>query len=246
MSGPWVKTRLAHRIDWAEGLITVRLDAQLDSFSAGQFVMLGGVIDEQRIERAYSLASAPNEAPELLLTLIQDGALTPHLFGLHIGEELWVTTRASGQFVLANVKDAPILWMLATGTGIAPYISMLRTEEPWQRFERIVLVHGVRRPEHLVYREEIEARSLARSRRLTWIPLISRAPEMRDVLKGRIPGRLDAIEERVGARIEASTSQVLLCGHPEMIKETRALLEARGLERNRRQRPGQVTAEAFW
>jgi ferredoxin--NADP+ reductase len=239
---------LVSKRTWAEGLITLELDARLEPFSPGQFVMLGYNGTRERIERAYSLASAPDEAPEFLLTHIEGGALTPHLFRLEIGDELWATTKASGQFTLENVQDAKVLWMLATGTGIAPYISMLRTDEPWRRFERIVLVHGARLPEHLAYRDEILARSGEHGGALTWIGVLSRSPSTEGVLHGRIPQLVEGgqIETLANASIERSTAQVLLCGHPEMIKEMRALLESRGLERNRRRSPGHITTEAFW
>lgn len=249
MAGPWVKTTLAERTDWAEGLASFTLATELSPFEPGQFVLLGLELDGRRVERPYTLASAPGQPPAVLLSLVPEGALTPSLFALRPDDELWMTTRPGGQFTLRWVQDAPVLWLFATGTGIAPYVSMLATEEPWQRFGRIVVVHGARRPEHLAYREFFASRAAAHPGvGFAWIPVLSRAPGTPGVLSGRIPARLDdgQVERCAGAGITRETAQVMLCGNPGMIHEVRAILEGRGLARNRMRAPGQITTESFW
>ena len=102
---------------------------------------------------------------------------------LNPGDALGVSARAAGHFTLARVPDAPVLWMIATGTGLAPYLSMVRTEEPWRRFGRIIVVHGVRHAVDQAYRDELAALSAAHDGRLTRVPVLSRerAPGLPEV-----------------------------------------------------------------
>jgi ferredoxin/flavodoxin---NADP+ reductase len=249
MSGPWFRTRLVERRDWAPELISLTTDAKLSPFEPGQFIQLGVDLPKGgRIERPYSLASPPGAPPEVLLNRVLDGALTPYLFRLRAGDDLWITTKPGGQFTLTWVKNAPSLWMIATGTGLAPFMSMLRANETWQRFSQIVLVHAVRFVRHFAYRDELDELARARPTAFTAIRVVSRESPERGMLEGRIGALLDsgALEARAGAQIDRATSQVLLAGNPEMIKETRARLEARGLRRNRMRAPGEITTEPYW
>lgn len=244
---PWEEARIARWEAHAPGLSTLVLDGRLEPFRAGQFVNLALDLGGERVARSYSLASPPGAPPELLLVRV--GRFTQALFDLPVGAGLLLCPRAAGHFTLENVRSAPLLWLLATGTGLAPYLSMLRTEEPWARFERVVLVHAVRERSHLVRQEELQALGRAHGDRLTWVPVVSREDELPpDHLRGRIPALIasGALEARAGAGLDPAGSQVLLCGNPGMIEETRQVLEGRGLRRNRRREPGQITAEAYW
>jgi ferredoxin--NADP+ reductase len=248
MSGPWAKADVVRRTDWAEGLMSLEVDAPLSPFSPGQFVQLGVNVDGDRIERPYSLASPPSVNPEFLLNRVPEGVLTPHLFELEPGKSVGITTRPAGQFTLDWVRSAPLLWMIATGTGLAPYMSILRAREVWHRFARVILVHAVRIPAHFAYREELMRLAEAKPRAFSRIEVVSRDPSAKGALIGRIPKLLDdgGLEDRAHARITRETSQVMLSGNPDMIKETRARLETRGLVRNRLRAPGQITTEAYW
>jgi len=243
----WQTAQVDQVQEWAPGLRTLTLStAPPISFEAGQFVNLALDLPDGRVSRNYSMASAPGDPLEFFLIEVQGGALTPALFALSPGDPLFVNPRPAGHFTLANVPPAEILWLIATGTGLGPYISMLRTDAAWE-YDRLVLVHAVRQPEHLAYREELTTLSAAHDERLAVVSIVSRAPA-EGALRGRVTVALQngALEQAAGARIDPATSHVLLCGNPAMIGEMLALLSERGLKRHRRSDPGHVTSEKYW
>jgi ferredoxin--NADP+ reductase len=243
VDGDWTTATIAHRTDWSAGLVTLRIGCELPDFEAGQYVNLGLFVDGKRLKRSYSLASAPGAPPEVFMRLVEDGELTPRLFALRPGEEVLVERKPRGLFTLRHVPDAEVLWLFATGTGLGPFVGMLRTEEAWRRFGRVVLVHGVRNRDDLAYREE-----LARFDRLTWIPVISREPDATGVLHGRIPAALTdgRLEAQAGRTIDPGDTQVMLCGSPAMLDDVEHALEGRGLVKSRPKRPGQIHVERYW
>ena len=154
---------------------------------------------------------------------------------------MWLAPRANGFFSIGEVASADVLWCLSTGTGIGPFLSMLRTDDAYAKFERVVLVHAVRRAEELTYRAEIAAIARARAGAFTYIPIVSREAHP-EALPGRIPaliadGRLEA---RAGIALSPENAQAhaMLCGNPAMVEETQALLGTRGMRRHRRREPG--------
>ena len=247
MSG-YVEGRIAARRDWAPGLVTLTVDAELEPFVPGQFVNVGLDLEGRIVRRSYSLASPPFAQPEFYLTALEGGELSPALLALRPGDRVLVDPKAQGYFTLQWVPPASELWMIATGTGLAPYLAMLRSEEPWQRFERIVLVHGVREPSQLTYSAELEALSASHERRLRRVPVVSRSPDEPGVVHGRIPaafldGRLEAA---AGLPLSLDRSHLLLCGNPAMIDDTMNALAARGFTRHRARKPGHITTEKYW
>jgi ferredoxin--NADP+ reductase len=243
----YVEGRIASRHEWAPGLVTLAIDAALEPFAPGQFVNLGLELGGRIVRRSYSLASAPFATPEFYLTALASGELSPALLQLGRGARVLVDPRPQGFFTLKWVPPAPELWMIATGTGLAPYVSMLRSDEVWERFERIVLVHGVREVAHLAYAEELGALAAARGK-LVRVPIVSREPDAPGVVHGRIPdairdGRLEA---EAGLRFSVERSHVLLCGNPGMIDGATLALEPRGFTRHRQRKPGQITSERYW
>lgn len=242
----WEPARIVSWREWAPGLRSLHLEGPLGPFRAGQFVNLGLDLDGERVQRSYSLASPPGAPPELFLIEVAGGRFTSALFARKPGETVWLCPDAAGYFTLELVRPGPVLWLLATGTGLAPYLSMLRTAEPWERFARVVLVHAVREAAHLAYAEELAALSVANAGKLTRVAVVSRE-DAPGALRGRIPALLTsgALEAAAGAALDTS-AQVLLCGNPAMIGEARAQLEARGLKKNRRRDPGQITVESYW
>jgi ferredoxin--NADP+ reductase len=244
----WSRARVTDRIDWAAGLLTLRLDLGL-SFRAGQFVSLGLPAEGgERVRRLFSIASAPGERLEFFGVRVDGGELSPDLADLDVGDDLWVHRTPRGTFTLDRVPDAANLWLVATGTGLAPYVSMLRTEEPWTRFERIVVVHGVRRLADRAYADEIARRSAEHGGRLAQVFAVSREEPGAGMFAGRVTDALarGELARLAGAELSSESSHVMLCGHPEMIEEMSALLAERGFRRNRRSSPGQVTAERYW
>jgi ferredoxin/flavodoxin---NADP+ reductase len=243
----WVKGRVVGKRQWNPRLFSLRIDAPVEDFKAGQFTKVALEIGEQRVGRPYSLVNAPHERPlEIYFNEVPEGPLTPRLCDLSPGDGLWLTAKAGGIFTLENVAQRPHLWLLATGTALGVYLSILKTAEPWERFERVVLVHGVRTSDELSYAETIERLRELHADRFTFLPALSRERRT-DLLHGRVTTLMEtgALEESARLPIRAEDSHLMLCGNSAMIKDVRLLLEARGLRRHRRQEPGHYTTEQY-
>jgi ferredoxin/flavodoxin---NADP+ reductase len=168
-------------------------------------------------------------------------------FRLRAGERLFVATNPAGFLVLSELASAQTLWLMSTGTGIAPFISMLRAGTPWQRFRQVVLVHAVRHAPELTYREDIAKAAADRGAAFRYVPVVSRE-DAPGTLRGRIPAlvRDGRLERAAGLKLAPETSQAMLCGNPDMLKDTSAALAERGMRKNRRRAPGHITVESFW
>jgi len=223
-------------------------------FRAGQFARLGvSKADGSTVWRAYSMVSAPHdEYLEFFSIVVPGGEFTSELSRLHVGDQLLVERQPFGFLTLDRFVDGRDLWLLATGTGVAPFLSILQDFEVWERFERIVLVYSVRIAAELAYRELIEG--LAQrdylkdvAGKLLFLPTITRE-QLPGMLHGRITQLIESGElERVaGLALEAEQSRVMLCGNPEMIEDCRALLKKRGMHLSLTRRPGQVAVENYW
>jgi ferredoxin--NADP+ reductase len=235
------------RTDWAEGLFSLTLDGQIDAFQPGQFVNLAIEQGGELVKRSYSIASAPGQPLEFYLVRVGGGALTPVLFDKRIGDTVLVEREPYGFFSLDHVPPARHLWMVATGTGLAPFLSMLRSGTPLERFERVVLVHGVRLGEQLAYRGELEALAAASRGRLSYLPLVSRQT-WPGALEGRVTDVLSdgRLEGAADLALTTSHSHVMLCGNPEMIRDMQSVLGERGLRKHRMRAPGHITVERYW
>ena len=232
-------------------------DHDLFEFGAGQYATLGLDVGNEFVPRAYSIASSPYERSylELYINVIEQGQLTPSLFNLRHGDEVYYMG-PKGIFTLAK-SNAPHLLLFATGTGLAPYVSMLRTlsieqsqEKPHGRM--ITLAHGVRYTADLGYRWELDGLSRDQEFSLLYLPMASRWQEDRHwtpkVGRGRVtallngatpdvlPEGLDA--EEVQSRYPPGSTAVYLCGNPAMITDARSILSARGYE--------EIYTEEYW
>ncbi|HKB08554.1 MAG TPA: ferredoxin--NADP reductase, partial [Candidatus Polarisedimenticolia bacterium] len=174
------------------------------------------------------------------------GPLSPRLARLRAGDRLYVANNPAGFLILSEVPDAETLWLVATGTGIAPFLSILRTVAPWKRFHHVVLVHAVRHARELVY-QEIVSRVISTRSNFKYVTFVSREAATGS-LAGRIPAavRDGRLERAAALKLAPQTSQVMLCGNPEMLKDASAALAERGLRKHRRRSPGQITVESFW
>jgi ferredoxin/flavodoxin---NADP+ reductase len=239
------EARVLARTDWADGLWTMQIDVAPDaSFRPGQFVNLALELDGEVVRRAYSLASPPGHPAEFYLVRVPGGAFTPRLYDKRIGDAVLCERAPHGFFTLEHVPPARDAWLLATGTGLGPFLSMIKSGELFTRFENVILVHGVRSSEHLGHRGELESIAAARPA-FRYLPVTSREP---GPLPGRIPtllldGRLEG-----AAQLELSPahSHVLLCGNPDMIRDATEALLQRGLKKHRKREPGHVTTERYW
>lgn len=248
-------------------ILRVRPDAGDYSFTPGQFAVLGLAggaprvpeaapedatpAPEKLIRRAYSIASSSVERAyvEFYLTLVTTGELTPRLFALSHGSRIFLGPKASGLFTLDRVAPGQAVVLIATGTGLAPYVSMLRTMLIADTVRKFVVLHGARCSWDLGYRAELE--SLARIRpNFTYIPSITR-PELDPHFRGQT-GRIQklleqgVVEQLAGVRLDPAETDVFLCGNPEMITHVKTLLENRGFTKDHGKQSGTMHVEEYW
>lgn len=244
----WVAGRVTGLRYWTGQLLSLRVEAPVDPFRAGQFTRIALDIGEERVARPYSYVNPPEERPlEFYFITVPGGPLTARLAALEPGAGIWVSPRPSGMLTLAEVPESDHLWLLSTGTAIGPFLSILRTAEPWGRFSRVVLVHAVRNAVELAYQDLIADVARDRAGQFAYVPFVSRE-NTGFAIRGRIPDAIrdGRLEQRAGLTIGAGHSQVMVCGNPAMVEDTLAVLEARGLRRNKRKQPGQISVETYW
>lgn len=238
----WLTTRVVENRHWTESLFSLRVAGAQLRFQAGQFVRIALDVGGERVARAFSFVNPPEDPTlEFYGVIVPQGPLSPRLAELKAGEALYVAPNPAGFLILSEVPDAETLWLVSTGTGLAPFLSILRTPAPWQRFRNVVLVHAARYARELTYRELIAA-TPAR-----YVPVVSReaAP---GALAGRIPAAIadGRLEAAAGLQLGPQTSHVMLCGNPQMLKDVQAVLATRGMKKHRRRAPGHITVESFW
>jgi len=246
--GTWVEGRVVRLRRWTDKLYSLQVNADIPPFTAGQFTRLALDIDGERVARAYSFVNGPDDPLlEFCFVLVQDGPLTHRLIELEAGDPVYLAPRGAGFLVLGELPDADNLWLLSTGTGIGPFLSILRDAEVWERFRNVVLVQAVRLQEELTYGEEIRALLEAHPEQLQMVPFVSRE-DPGSAIPGRVPDAIanGTLEERTGLALTPETSQVMICGNPAMVRDTTAVLEARGMKKNRRREPGHITTEQYW
>lgn len=255
----WLKGTVAGRRQWTKSLFSLYIEADPIKFEAGQFVKLAlpdpdaaGVQGDAGLTgRPYSFVNAPGDRPhEFYCATVPQGPFSPRLAALVAGDVVWVARQPAGFLVMSEVPDAHSLWLMCTGTGIGPFLSILRTESPWKRYARIVLVQGTRRMAERTHRGIIEALTVEHPGQFQTISLLTRDP-VRDegaMLAGRIPqaiadGRLEAA---VAMELKPGSAQVMLCGNPGMIEGVIEVLKARDMRKHRRRAPGHITVENYW
>jgi len=244
----WLEGRVLENRHWTGALFSLRVEAPRLKFQAGQFVRIALDVDGERIARPFSFVNPPGDAVlEFYGVIVPEGPLSPRLAQLDAGDVLCIATNPSGFLVLSEVPDADTLWLISTGTGIAPFLSILSDDAVWRRYPEVVLVHAVRRAEELTYRERLDDLGRRVGERLRVVTMVSReaAP---GALGGRIPaairdGRLAAA---AGRPLSADRAQVMLCGNPDMIRDATDALKELGMRKHRRRSPGQITVESFW
>ncbi len=250
----WCDATITKKKVWADGLFTITIKADgVQPFEEGQFLQLGVYPKDQIgvqaaiINRPYSVASPHGDELEFFIVLVPDGDLTPKLWALEVGDGLVVNDRGAGRFTLAHTPDADHLWLFATGTGLAPYVAMLRTETPWERYKKIVIVHGVRRESDLAYTEELSNYRTTRPGQFELIQSLTRE-QSKVAMRGRIPALLASgqLETASHCLLTKDSSAVMLCGNPAMLDSMEELLNSRGMVKHRSKTPGQIVLERYW
>ena len=281
MSDNIQKVTVLSKTTWTPNLFSFTV-SRPDSFkfTAGQFVRLGvnpsqlkyykqlsAVADtddddeelnetlNEDIFRAYSIVSSPfDEVLEFFSIVIPDGAFTSQLQHLEVGDELLLNTMPFGFLTLARYqKPLPKdLWLLATGTGLAPFLSMLQDLKTWEDYEHIILAYSARSTEELAYIEKIESLQedfgslVDNPAKLIFIPIVTREA-VEGALTERLPKLLldGALQARAGIALDVDSTHVMLCGNPDMVEDTKETLKSLGLVMNRRGE-GNIAVENYW
>ncbi|KRI78939.1 ferredoxin--NADP reductase [Acinetobacter pittii] len=220
-------------------------------FTAGQFARIGLKVGEELVVRAYSVVSSPfDETLEFFSIVVPDGAFTSNLQHLKVGDELYLEKIPYGYLTLARYQQ-PLphdLWLLATGTGLAPFLSMLQDFDTWSKYQKINLVYSVRTAAELAYVDRIQeiAETFGEGHNgFKFIPIITRDPSA--PLHDRLPILIEngELEKTAGIKLNPATSHVMLCGNPQMVDDTKEALKRRGLTMNRRGE-GNIAVENYW
>ena len=281
MSDNIQKVTVLSKTTWTPNLFSFTV-SRPDSFkfTAGQFVRLGvnpsqlkyykqlsAVADtddddeelnetlNEDIFRAYSIVSSPfDEVLEFFSIVIPDGAFTSQLQHLEVGDELLLNTMPFGFLTLARYqKPLPKdLWLLATGTGLAPFLSMLQDLKTWEDYEHIILAYSARSTEELAYINKIESLQedfgslVDNPAKLIFIPIVTREA-VEGALTERLPKLLldGTLQARAGIDLDVDSTHVMLCGNPEMVEDTKETLKRLGLVMNRRGE-GNIAVENYW
>lgn len=245
----WLTGKVTNVTNWTENLFSITVNAPVAPFTAGQYGKLALEINGERVQRAYSYVNAPSDPNlEFYLVTVPEGKLSPRLFALREGDEVQVVKEAQGFFVVEEVPECETLWMLATGTGLGPYLSILQEGKDLERFRHIVLVHAARFASDLSYLPLMQQLQQRYNGKLRIQTVVSRE-EAAGSLTGRIPALIASgqLEETVGLPMDAATSHIMLCGNPEMVRDTQQLLkETRDMRKHLRRKPGHISSENYW
>ena len=220
-------------------------------FKNGQFTMIGLKVDEKPLLRAYSVASTNyDENLEFFSIKVPDGPLTSRLQDLQVGDPIIVGKKATGTLVLDNLKDGKRLFLLGTGTGLAPFLSLIRDPETYERYEKVVLVHGCRQVAELAYGEQITQHlpndefpgEMIRDQ-LIYYPTVTREPFRN---RGRITDLLTSgqLFEDIGqGPLDPASDRFMLCGSPQMLVDLKQIFESHGMEEGNHGEAGDYVIE---
>lgn len=211
---------------WSDRTFSFTLSRPQDfSFENGEFVTIGLKREGKLVARAYSIVStADRDHLEFLSIHVPDGPLTSQLAQIRPGDSVWVNSKTTGTLTLNHVLPGRTLYLLATGTGLAPFISLIRDPELYVRYENVVLVHSVRTVAELAYRDEIEAMDRPR---LHYVPTVTREA-FPTTKRGGDLFRSGELPQRLGLPApDPEHDRVMVCGNPAMTRElTRYLKDA--------------------
>ena len=256
-----LNSTLLDRIEVTPDLLILRVkpDAGIPDFKPGQYVALGlpggaeryeGALPEveappadKLIKRAYSIGSSPlqREYLEFYVAVVPTGSLTSRLAALKPGDRLFAQPKVTGTFTLEGLPENRNLVLVSTGTGLAPFMSMVRTGDVWTGRRSITVVHGVRYPGDFAYADELLSYQHS-EKNLQYLPIASRAGDEYSGRKGRIQ-RL--FEDGVVAP-DPATDSVFLCGNPAMIEDLERYLTERGFVLHSKKTPGNLHVEKYW
>ena len=244
----WIEGVVVANKHLTQNLFSLQIKADLAPFEAGQYTSIGVNVDGERVAQPYSILSAPHEQPlEFFFYTQLDGQLSARLSRLQTGDSVWVQQLAEGSFTLKQVPAGDDLWLLATGTGVAPFLSIIKSGQVWDKFKNVILVYAVRQWCDIAYSELIEDTKAKFGDRFTFVPFVSRE-KVEGSIHGHIPASISngTIERVAGRELSIQHSQFMLCGNPGMVQDALKALEQKGFERSVDGLSGQITLEAYW
>jgi ferredoxin--NADP+ reductase len=241
---------------WTDSLFSFRTTRDRGyRFVPGQFARLGvsGAADGSIVWRAYSIASAAHdEHLEFFSVVVPGGQFTSRLARLRAGDTLHVERKSYGFLTTERFEAGRDLWMLATGTGLAPFLSILHDFETWERYENLILVQSVRTQAELAYEDLIRGFEGSEyygeyAHKLRYARIVTREP-VPGTLSDRVTRLLGngVLEENVGIGLDHERSRIMLCGNPDMVEDSRRVLTGRGFRMSRRGEPGHLAVENYW
>lgn len=253
MAANWVPATVIENRQLTDRHYALIFEAELMPFKAGQFARLQVEVENddgelEKFANPYSLLNTPDEKyAEVYFNTVKDGKVSNGLAALKPGDTIEIAQPCVGFFMLSQVPEAKHLWMLSTGTGLGPYLSMLKDAQAWERFEKIILVHAVPFSNELNYSELIEQFAKEYPDQFQFIPIVSRE-DHQGSLKGRIPALIEngKLEAKAGLEINPENSHVMLCGNSGMLKDSKAILKERGMDRHLNHKAGHVSSEQYY
>ncbi len=220
-------------------------------FSNGHFTMIGLRVDGKPLLRAYSIVSANHEDHlEFLSIKVPDGPLTSRLQHIQVGDTVIVGKKPTGTLLIDYLNPGKRLYLLSTGTGLAPFMSIVRDPETYDRFEQVILVHGVREVAELAYHEMLthtlpadEFLGEMVTRQLLYYPTVTREAYEHT---GRVTTLMESgkLFADLGLPpLDPANDRAMLCGSPGMLRDLKAMLEARGFKEGNTSKPGDFVIE---
>jgi ferredoxin/flavodoxin---NADP+ reductase len=210
-------------------------------FKNGEFVMLGLRPEGKLIPRAYSIVSTnDDDYLEFLSIQVPDGPLTSRLAEVDKGNSIWINTKSTGSLTLEHIQPGRHLYMLATGTGLAPFISLIRAGEVFKAFDRVILVHTVRKQQALAYREELNERA---GEQLLYVPTVTREAFTTNERGAELFRSGELSQQLELATPDPAHDRVMLCGNPHMNQEMTDYLKQQGWTMSNYKGPGNFTVE---
>lgn len=243
----------SHR--WTPSLLSIRVTRDpAFRFTPGHYARIGiAGSTSAAVFRPLSVASAPADAYlEFFCSLIPGGEFSGRLASLRVGDPVEVERASFGFLTVDSLAPGTDLWLLASGTGLAPFLSMLRDPGVWAAFDHLIIVHSVRHATELAYADDLgrlaeKPPGTAARAALHYLPVVTREPGA-STLSERIPVLLasGSLTKAAGVPLDPAHSRVMACGNPEMTRDLRALLIERGFRTTRRGVRGQVAFEKYW
>jgi len=243
----WLNGKVVNNRRLNDYLTALIIEVELGGYEAGQFVRIGLRDGDEVLARPYSLVNTPDENHlEVYFNIVEEGPLSPRLFALQTGDEVLVSDRPSGFLTVSEVPAAPHLWLVATGTGIGPFLAILKSDAVWDKFDKIMLCYSVSYAGELAYRDLIDAIAQQHGEQFCFVPIVTREP-IEGTLGQRLPTIMQdgSLEAFAGVQINGDNSHVMMCGSSDMITDVSAALVERGMQKHRRRDPGHFTTEKY-